>query len=120
MKSEIFDMVYGIVGFALIVVFIGFPHENARKYAHEKGISTDVAIGLACHERTACPKLREVREQCAVAQDFDRCVSVRMENEQHFWCTQDGKSERIERISPNIGFCAAEKSRWMIEDMMSK
>ena len=46
-----------------------------------------------CHEGFICTKYRDVRQQCAIAGDFNNCVNVKMGSEPTYRliCTNDGE-----------------------------
>jgi hypothetical protein len=125
-RSRLLEFVAGLLGVALVTAFYiilgaAFIWGSAPYLRAKPKIIVDVIPSTGnerlsaykdtlCHEQSSCGKYKDVRQQCAIAGDFDNCVSVRMADEHvHyiFQCTNDGQifSEEDRANMPNQVEC---------------
>lgn len=118
--KAMFELMYGLACVAVMGYYVLFPLIQSQDYAAENQISYETVIVNACSERIVCPQFKEARDSCAIANDFDKCVNIKMAGKGVYFCRADGGSNKLDAINVNPLFCYATKFAWWAVSLKNK
>jgi hypothetical protein len=92
-----------------VVIFIFSPSKEQKVFFAENHMSaTEISdfIRNTCIEKKICSNYKNVLKSCATAGNIDRCVSIKMNNEDTSICSFDGSVNYVdEKNLPNDLSC---------------
>lgn len=79
-------------------------------FAQKSKIDPVIAVKQSCEEKDFCPSYAVARHECAIANDVEKCISIKMNGIETARCNSTGSSEMIDKINPNLFVCFVEKT----------
>lgn len=89
--TRVFNSLLVLVFVAIALIYPATPSDKQEVFARKLNMDGYAFIKYACKEQSICQHYAGVRFSCAAAGNIDRCIDIKMENDNYSVCTTDGK-----------------------------